>query len=694
MTAVAINTRAARISLLVAAVAAQFAVMPILSVRADALGLTALVVVGLVTLRLPLTKDAPGSRQSNFSLSMAPRQALALIGIIVGAVMVLYRVDAFDADSKAAALVTLLVVVQIAHLLAMQTRREAALGCAIVVVMLSVGAAFVGDVALLLPMLVALPAVAVTTALLHRASLIDGAGAVSTGGLGAIVRACVSPVAFAAAIGVLIFLVLPNSGHLKARSRFASAVSAGDVTSTRVDTSPGGRASSNPGGGAVDLSLRGALSTAAVFEVDAQTPRYWQGETFSHFDGRAWEAALPLTPWQQSPIAQAAPPDMTDPIRSAGGALQQYSVTVLTPAPFDAVVAPGRPASYAGAGVVFSDADGTAHIKNGPVAGDVYQVSSQPSPNAPDDVLRTSSGPDPAGTQWTELPHDLPARDVDLASTIAGGGRDRVDAVTAIENYVRTHETYNLNSPLPAQGVDAVDDFLFVSHQGFCEQFATATVVLLRSLGIPARFVTGYVGGDTTTTPGKRVFRGSDAHAWVQVYYPGVGWVDSDPTAGSVLHNALPSLRQRLSNTLKRWWQAVPHGRLGALVIVIVLLGIGLAIAAAGRRVARHRRRFADVDRGLAGDGPVLAAYLQLDRALRGVERARGPSESFGEFARRLGGVVASPAEVAAAIACLERESYGLRRPSSSESRRAVEVFDRLRLAAGSQPIAVLASTP
>ena len=107
--------------------------------------------------------------------------------------------------------------------------------------------------------------------------------------------------------------------------------------------------------------------------------------------------------------------------------------------------------------------------------------------------------------------------------------------------------------------------------------------------------------------------------------------------------------------------------------------------------MARRRRRFAGLDRGLAGDGPVLAAYLQLDRALRGVERARGPSESFGEFARRLGGMVASPSEVAAAIACLERESYGRRRPSTAESDRAIEVFDRLRLAAGSQPIAVLA---
>ena len=97
---------------------------------------------------------------------MAPRQATALALIMVGAVFVLARVNTFDADSKAAALTTLLLVVQVAHCLALQTRREAALGCAIVVVLLSVGAAFAGDVTLLLPVMVALPAVAVTAALL------------------------------------------------------------------------------------------------------------------------------------------------------------------------------------------------------------------------------------------------------------------------------------------------------------------------------------------------------------------------------------------------------------------------------------------------------------------------------------------------------------------------------------------------
>ena len=197
--------------------------MPLLSGVSAAFALGSYLAVGLATLRLPLPKVAPGGRSTGFRLTMAPRQATALVVMMVGAVMVLARVNTFDPSSKAAALTTLLLVVQVAHGLALQTRREAALGCAIVVVMLSVGAAFAGDVTLLIPVMVALPAVAVTASLLHRGALIDGADVTSAGGVGSIVRACVTPVVLATVLGLAVFLVLPNTGHLRTHARFASS---------------------------------------------------------------------------------------------------------------------------------------------------------------------------------------------------------------------------------------------------------------------------------------------------------------------------------------------------------------------------------------------------------------------------------------------------------------------------------------
>jgi transglutaminase-like putative cysteine protease len=308
--------------------------------------------------------------------------------------------------------------------------------------------------------------------------------------------------------------------------------------------------------------------------------------------------------------------------------------------------------------------------------------------NTSADALRASTGSDVADPQFLALPADLPERVTSLAVSVAGNAPTRFDAVDAIDNYLRTHEKYNLNSPLPARGDDAVDDFLFVSHQGFCEQYASAGVVMLRSLGIPARLVTGYVNGDEKLVPGKRIYRGLDLHAWVQVFYPGVGWVNSDPTAGAELVASSRSLRQRFGDLLKRLWHDVPGGRWGAIAGLVVLVGVGVGLTLAGRRVLRRRRFLAGIDRGRSNDGPVLTAYLRLDAVLHGVERARAPSESFGEIARRLGGLVATAGEVAAAVACLERESYGVDPPSVSETAYAVEVFDRLRVAAGSQPVA------
>ncbi len=686
----AVNARATRISLLVGGGAAQFAVMPLLSGRADALALGVFLVISIATVGLPLPKVAASVRPGGLRLKMAPRQATALVLIMVGAVLVLARVNTFDADSKAAALTTLLLVVQVAHALALQTRREAALGCAIIVVLLSVGAAFAGDVTLLLPVMVALPAVAVTAALLHRGSLIDAADVTSTGGVGAIVRACMTPVALATVLGIVVFLALPDTGQLHTRARFASGGSTSASNADPVPGSSGGRAGSDPGSGVIDLGLRGSLGSQPVFEAPAASPAYWQGAIFSAFDGRAWTAHGPFTEWTSGPGATQFAP--ADPTSQPADVASTYTVKSLTTTPLDVVLAPGHPTSYVGSGHVIDDTDGTPHIVHAPATGGStsYTVSStQPK----DPAAVGSKGADLTDPQWLEVPSDLPSRVSALAASLVAGSTSRLNAVNAVDDYLRSHEKYNLNSPVPAAGDDAVDDFLFVSHQGFCEQFATAAVIMLRTQGIPARFVTGYVDGDTSVDPGERVFRDSDAHAWVQVFYPGVGWVNSDPTAGAVLQTTGQSLRQRVGSLMKRLWHGFPGGRAGAVVALALVVVLGTALSTIGRAWLRRRRRYAGVDRGRTGDGPILAAYLRLDVALRGVERARAPSESLGELASRLGGFVATPSEVAHAIGCLERETYGIDPPSAAESAAAVAVFDRLRAAAGSELVAVAAGT-
>jgi len=131
--------------------------------------------------------------------------------------------------------------------------------------------------------------------------------------------------------------------------------------------------------------------------------------------------------------------------------------------------------------------------------------------------------------------------------------------------------TYTLQPPL--LGEHPVDDFLFVTQRGFCEHYASAFVVLMRTAGVPARVVTGYQGGEANPVDGFIVVRQSDAHAWAEVWFAGRGWTRIDPTAAvsptrveSGIVAAMPAgeplpaliqLRANWLRTLQFRWEAI-----------------------------------------------------------------------------------------------------------------------------------------
>lgn len=91
------------------------------------------------------------------------------------------------------------------------------------------------------------------------------------------------------------------------------------------------------------------------------------------------------------------------------------------------------------------------------------------------------------------------------------------------------------NVAVPAEDQDYVDQFLFETKIGYCDNFSTSMVVLLRSIGIPARWVKGFAGGDVINTDGAvKEFQvtNNDAHSWVEAYIPNVGWINFEPTIG------------------------------------------------------------------------------------------------------------------------------------------------------------------
>ena len=108
----------------------------------------------------------------------------------------------------------------------------------------------------------------------------------------------------------------------------------------------------------------------------------------------------------------------------------------------------------------------------------------------------------------------------------------------------------------PRRECDVVDFFLFESRLGWCEQVSSSLAVLARSAGIPARLATGFVPGEKDGLSGRFVVRERDAHAWTEIYFPGVGWQGFDPTAHVPLAGEAGTARSWMENargTRSRW---------------------------------------------------------------------------------------------------------------------------------------------
>ena len=153
-------------------------------------------------------------------------------------------------------------------------------------------------------------------------------------------------------------------------------------------------------------------------------------------------------------------------------------------------------------------------------------------PLASVEELRAASTdyPEDIRERYLSLPGSVPERVQQLAREITEDKTGAYDKAKAIEAYLRTYP-YDLEVPAPPEGQDVADYFLFDLKKGYCDYYATAMVVLARSSGLPARFVSGYSPGSYDAPNAQYVVRELNAHSWVEVYFPGMGWVEFEPTA-------------------------------------------------------------------------------------------------------------------------------------------------------------------
>ena len=143
--------------------------------------------------------------------------------------------------------------------------------------------------------------------------------------------------------------------------------------------------------------------------------------------------------------------------------------------------------------------------------------------------------------RYLQLPEDFSPRIRDLATEITAEAETPYDKAGAITRYLRDNIEYAETIPAAPRNADVLEWVLFENKQGYCVYYATAQILMLRSLGIPARMAVGFAqgegiaGGDNLApeeelAPGTFTVRKKNAHAWPEVYFPGIGWVEFEPT--------------------------------------------------------------------------------------------------------------------------------------------------------------------
>lgn len=219
--------------------------------------------------------------------------------------------------------------------------------------------------------------------------------------------------------------------------------------------------------------------------------------------------------------------DKADIARIQDGRLQSYPVsTELSWSDSGTVLLhiEGRLPVYSDVEAVFSNEDLTA--------ADYSIVGLAPQVAASDLELASSTYPTYVTDTYLSLPGTVTQETRDLASQIVSdaGATTPYDMAVAIQNYLRSNFTYQIDAEGAPDGRDIVDYFLFESKVGRCDHYASSMAVMLRSLGVPTRIVTGLAPVPYDRDMNGYVYRGRNAHAWVEVYFPGFGWIPFEPT--------------------------------------------------------------------------------------------------------------------------------------------------------------------
>lgn len=263
-------------------------------------------------------------------------------------------------------------------------------------------------------------------------------------------------------------------------------------------------------------------------DLKGASPSYLRGISFDRYDGKAWQNTL---------LRKTQLIRNTDERFTLGpapeGLLVSKKTVFLEPLDTQVLFTAGKTVSIRGPfSRLFVDQSGSLYFPSNRSRQMEYELAG---------VTETFSDSDRKEVR-IDYPreirdHYLPAGDAEtgidpkitaLAEAVTAPYTTVYDKTAAVENYLKTNYTYSLD--LSPSSRPPIEEFLFFQKKGYCEQYASAMVLMLRSIGIASRLVTGFLPGEWNEFGQYFLIRQSDAHAWVEVYFPGGRWLSFDPT--------------------------------------------------------------------------------------------------------------------------------------------------------------------
>ncbi len=320
---------------------------------------------------------------------------------------------------------------------------------------------------------------------------------------------------------------------------------------------PNGRPGTNFYGSALGLGQDAAVGDSTVFIVkvlrppDSNPRYYWRARVYDTYSGGEWTIS-PSSSVDFEPPADSIP---VSDIDSRSEAQLLFTLEF-----------PTQSLIYSPAEMVWMDKAATVQVtptepglndvlsweaKKAFPNGGQYQVRAEiANPNVEQLKTAVQAYPQWIQERYLQVPDNVLAPIQSLARKVTAGKETPYDKAQAITNYLRANITYSTQVPPAPEGQDPVEWTLFDYKKGFCNYYASAEVLMLRSVGVPARLAVGFAEGEYVN--GSYVVRRRDAHAWPEVFFPGLGWVEFEPTTSQ---NALvrydPAAQSGTGNTFR-----------------------------------------------------------------------------------------------------------------------------------------------